>query len=139
MKAPIQLIMYVRYPDLVKECIVTKFLTILRIEGSPTAENLYTTVDTFPKEKFFRCSHVRKEKLQSIVEMSNEYQQLVTYMYHKVRWLSLNDCVQRFVDLLPEIVCYYHVIHKTDLLNEPNYSRCTKSWFLRSFSSKFSS
>ena len=51
---------------------------------------------------------MRKEKLQAIIEMSeeeHEYQQLVTY--HKVRWLTLNDCVQRFTDLLPEIVNYF--------------------------------
>ena len=35
----------------------------------------------------------------------HEYYQLVAY--HRVRWLSLNDCVQRFVDLLPEIVRYF--------------------------------
>ena len=49
-----------------------------------------------------------KKKLQVIIEMSeeeHEYQQLVTY--HKVCWLSLNDCVQRFTDLLPEIVYYF--------------------------------
>ena len=27
--------------------------------------------------------------------------------YHNVRWLSLNGCVQRFTDLLPEIVQYF--------------------------------
>lgn len=42
-----QAILYVRYPDATKECVVTKFLTILRVEGSPTAENLYQTMDTF--------------------------------------------------------------------------------------------
>ena len=58
--------------------------------------------------KHFKNSHVRKEKLQEILEMSaeeHEYQQLV--QYHGVRWLSLNDCVQRFTDLLPEIVLYF--------------------------------
>ena len=51
---------------------------------------------------------MRKEKLQAIVELSDEvheYQQLVTY--HKIRWLSLSECVHRLVDLLPEIVCYF--------------------------------
>ena len=163
-----QAILYVRYPDIEKEQVDTKFLTILRVQGSPTADNLYATVNVFieskgiPKEKlvcfssdgasviqslgkgvaghlcrnynpelfiqhcivhrqvlatkdglsklpshvhrivddvikFFRGSHVRKEKLQSLVEMSDEvheYQQLVTY--HRVRWLSLNECVQMF-------------------------------------------
>ena len=27
-------------------------------------------------------------------------------MHHRVQWLSLNNCVQRFVYLLPEIVIY---------------------------------
>ena len=67
---------------------------------------VHKTVDDVMR--YFKNSHVRKEKLQVIIEMSeeeHEYQQLVTY--HKVRWLSLNDCVQRFTDLLPEIVCYF--------------------------------
>lgn len=51
---------------------------------------------------------MRKEKLKELVDMSgeeHEYQQLV--QYHRVRWLSHNDCVQRFSDLLPEIVQYF--------------------------------
>ena len=27
--------------------------------------------------------------------------------YHNVRWLSLNECVQRLTDLLPEILQYF--------------------------------
>ena len=174
-----QVILYSRYADRESCCITTKFLTILRVEGSPNADNLYETLNAFieahnlPKQKlvsfasdgtsvmrsegrgvsghlrrnynpsiftqhcivhrqalaakdgleklpnnvyktvddvmrYFKNSHVRKEKLQAIIEMSeekHEYQQLVTY--HKVRWLSLNDCVQRFTDLLPGIVCYF--------------------------------
>ena len=38
-------------------------------------------------------------------EEEHEYQQLV--QYHKVGWLSLNDCVQRFPDIIPEIVQYF--------------------------------
>ena len=38
-------------------------------------------------------------------EEEHEYQQLV--QYHRVRWLSLKECVQRFADLLPEIVQYF--------------------------------
>ena len=158
-----QAVLYVRYPDVTNECVVTKFLTILRVQGSPTAENLYQTINTFiessfiPKEKlvsfnsngasslgkgvagflcrnynpnlfvqhcivhcqvlaskeglsqlpnhahntvdevmrYFRKSHVRKEKLQALIEASrddHDYYNLVTY--HRVRWLSLNECVQ---------------------------------------------
>ena len=174
-----QAVLYVRYPDAAKKCVVTKFLTILRVEGSPTAENLYHILNTFiesrliPKEKlvsftsdgasvmqslgkgvagflrrnynpklfvqhcivhrqvlaskdglsklpnhvhstvdevmrFFRNSHVRKEKLPALIEASSDehdHYNLVTY--HKVRWLSLNECVQRLVDLLPEIVQFF--------------------------------
>lgn len=49
-----------------------------------------------------------KGKLQAIIEASGDdhmYYHLVTY--HKVRWLSLNDCVQQFVELFPEIVLYF--------------------------------
>ena len=51
---------------------------------------------------------MRKEKLQALVEASSDehdYYTLVTY--HKVRWLSLNECVQRFTDLLPEICQFF--------------------------------
>ena len=53
---------------------------------------------------FFKNSHVRREKLEALIEMAteeHEYYHLVAY--HNVRWLSLNECVQRFTDLLPEI------------------------------------
>ena len=59
---------------------------------------VHKTVDDVMRH--FKNSHVCKEKLQLIVEISeeeHEYQQLITY--HKVWWLSLNDCVQRFTDL----------------------------------------
>ena len=49
-----------------------------------------------------------KEKLKAIIEFSkeeHEYNQLVAN--HKVRWLSLNDYVQRFTDLISEIVLYF--------------------------------
>ena len=68
--------------------------------------SVHKTVDDVMK--FFKNSHVRKEKLEVIIQMTeedHEHFQLVTY--HKVRWLSLNDCVQRFTDLLPEIVLYF--------------------------------
>ena len=174
-----QAILYVRFANMESCQILTKFLTILRVEGSPNAQNLYGTLNTFveaeslPKQKLvsfssdgasvmrpegrgvsghlrrnynssiftqhcivhrqalaakdgldklpskvhkivddvmkhFKNSHVRKEKLKEIIELSeeeHEYNQLVAY--HKVRWLSLNDCVQRFTDLIPEIVLYF--------------------------------
>ena len=64
--------------------------------------SVHKTVDDVMK--FFKNS---KEKLEVII-------QLVTY--HKVRWLSLNDCVKRFTDLLPEIVLYFEQeAHNTSL------------------------
>ena len=58
--------------------------------------------------KYFKNSHVRKEKLKVLIKMNeeeHEYQQLV--QYHKVSRLSLNDFVQQFTDLIPEIVQYF--------------------------------
>ena len=174
-----QVIMYVRLANMESCCISTNFITLLRIEGSPNAANIYDALNEFveaegfPKEKLvsfssdgasvmrsegrgvsghlrrnynpsiftqhcivhrqvlaakdgldklpskihktvddvmrhFKNSHVRKEKLKALIDMSGdeqEYQQFV--QYHRVRWLSLNDCVQRFTDLLPEIVHYF--------------------------------
>ena len=54
-----QAILYIRF----ESChILTKFLTILRVEGSPNAENLYGTLNTFveaeslPKQKLVSFS-----------------------------------------------------------------------------------
>ena len=55
-----QAILYVRYPDVNNEAIITKFLTILRVEGSPTAENMFRTVNTFIESK-----SITKENLVS--------------------------------------------------------------------------
>ena len=69
--------------------------------------SVYKTVDDVMK--FFKNSHIQREKLEAITEMASEdheYYRLVEY--HKVRWLSLTDCVQRFKDLLHEIVRYFN-------------------------------
>ena len=174
-----QAILYVRFVDFESCSILTKFLTILRVEGNPNAANLFGVLNAFveteglPKQKLvcfssdgasvmrsegrgvsghlrrnynpsiftqhcivhrqvlaakdgldklpatvhktvdevmkhFKNSHVRKEKLKELIEMSedgHDYQQLV--QYHKVRWLSLSDCVKRFTDLISEIVQYF--------------------------------
>ena len=174
-----------RFVDTDEGIIETKFVTILRVERSATADNLYGVLNTYveseglPKQrlvsftsdgasvmrsakggvaghlqrnynpslhcivyrqvlaakdgleklplsvhktvddvmKFFKNSHIRKERLEVIIQMTeedHEYFQLVTY--HKARWLSLNDCVQRFTDLLPEIVLYFEQeAHNTSL------------------------
>ena len=52
-----QAILYSRYADMESCCIRTNFLTILRVEGSPNADNLYETLNayveshTLPKQK----------------------------------------------------------------------------------------
>ena len=183
-----QAAIYCRYVDLEACHVETQFLTILRIESSPNAENLFQTFDRFvnkedlPKEKLvsfssdeasvmtsegrgvsghlrrnynqsmflqhcivhtqvlaaksgleelpdnvhrtvdgvmrhFKNSHVRREKLKAIIELSDEgheYHQLVAY--HRVRWLSLNVCAQRLADLLLEIVSYFELeAHNTSI------------------------
>ena len=45
---------------MVRCCIETKFLTILRVEGSPNAENLYRTLNTFVE-----AENLTKENLVS--------------------------------------------------------------------------
>ena len=53
-----QAILYVRYPDVTKEAIVTKFLIILRVEGSPTANNLFSNVNAFIETKSIKKENV---------------------------------------------------------------------------------
>ena len=57
---------------------------------------------------FFKDSPVRKEefhKLKELVEPDSPHVSLV--LYHKVRWLSLADCVERLTGLLPLLVQYF--------------------------------
>ena len=42
-----QAIIYSRYADMESCCITTRFLTILRVEGSPNADDLYETLNQF--------------------------------------------------------------------------------------------
>ena len=74
--------------------------------------------------KFFKNSYVRREKVEDLIEMAakeHEYYHLEAYhnvrwlslndcvqRFTDLRWLSLNDCVQRFTDLLPEIIQYFN-------------------------------
>ena len=90
----------------IQHCIVHRQVLAAKDGLQKLPNTVSKTVDDIMK--FFKNSHIRREKLTSIIEMSteeHEYYQLVAY--HRVRWLSLNDCVQRFVDLLPEIVRYF--------------------------------
>ena len=57
---------------------------------------------------FFRDSSVRGDEffaLKEMVEPDSPYVAIV--QYHKVRWLSLADCVGRLVKLLPLLVRYF--------------------------------
>ena len=57
---------------------------------------------------FFKDSPVRREefhKLKELVELDSPHVSLV--LYHKVRWLSLADCVERLTGLLPLLVRYF--------------------------------
>ena len=57
-----QAILYVRFANMESCHILTKFLRILRVEGSPNTENLYGTLNTFveaeslPKQKLVSFS-----------------------------------------------------------------------------------
>lgn len=57
---------------------------------------------------FFKDSSVRRDefkKLKDLVEPDSPHVAIV--QYHKVRWLSLADCVSRIVLLLPLLVRYF--------------------------------
>ena len=57
---------------------------------------------------FFRDSPVRREefrKLKELVEPNSPHICLV--QYHRVRWLSLADCVERLTNLLPLLVRFF--------------------------------
>ena len=57
---------------------------------------------------FFRDSPIRRSEFEDFLEMTdpdNVYCQIV--QYHKVRWLSFSDCVNRLVSLLPLLVQFF--------------------------------
>ena len=59
--------------------------------------------------------HVSQSQLKSIIELTEEkYVKLVSY--HKIRLLSLNECVQRLVQLHP-ILCAYFQQEVHDMAN----------------------
>ena len=67
-------------------------------------DDVETNCDTF----FFKDSPVRREeflKLNELVEPDSPHVALV--LYHRVRWLSLADCVERLTQLLPLLVRYF--------------------------------
>ena len=57
---------------------------------------------------FFRDSSVRRDEFFALKEMVEPDSPFVAIVqYHKVRWLSLSDCVGRLVKLLPLLVRYF--------------------------------
>ena len=90
---------------------------------------------------FFRNSPVRREefrKLKELVEPESPHICLV--QYHRVRWLSLADCVERLTHLLPLLVRYFEeqaidransvaVRSKCKTLHERLIGRCSSSTF----------
>ena len=119
----------------VQHCIVHRQVLASKEGLSKLPNYVHNIVDKVMR--FFRNSHVRKEKLQALVEASSDehdYYNLVTY--HKIRQLSLNDYVQRFVDLLPEIALYFEQESHSSC-NSPAERKFTKDLFRQSFNSIF--
>ena len=57
---------------------------------------------------FFKDSPVRRDEFKKLKELVEpESPHLMIIQYHKVRWLSLADCVSRVVKLLPLLVRYF--------------------------------
>ena len=173
-----EVIIYVRFVDIPRGQIVTRFLCISPVEGHPDASNIFSAVErvvgsegfdlplsqvvsqtsdgastmlstirgvaakaksTFNSHMFiqhcfnhslvlagkdgqhhipneventikdvlnhFRFSAVSQSQLKSILELREErFVKLVSY--HKIRWLSLNECVQR-LSSLHAILCVF--------------------------------
>lgn len=63
----------------------------------------------------FKYSAVSQSQLKSIIQLKEEkYIKLVSY--HKVRWLSLNECIQRLVSL-HSVLCEYFEEQAHDMTN----------------------
>ena len=57
---------------------------------------------------FFKDSPVRQEEFKKLKELVEPYSPHVALvLYHKVRWLSLADCVHRLTQLLPFLVRFF--------------------------------
>ena len=94
---------------LIQHCIVHRQVLAAEDGLQKLPSCVHETVDDVMK--FFKNSHVRKEKLEAIIEVALEDQEYFRLVeYHKVQWLTLNDCVQRFKDLLPDTSRGRHLI-----------------------------
>ena len=57
---------------------------------------------------YFKASSVRRDEFKLLKEMVEPESPLVAVvLYHRVRWLSLSDCVSRVVQLQPLLVRYF--------------------------------
>ena len=57
---------------------------------------------------YFRDSSTRRDQFQSLVELTDpERDYIAIVQYHKIRWLSLSDCVNRVCTLLPSLLRFF--------------------------------
>ena len=109
----------------IQHCIVQRQVLATKDSLSKLPGHVHNTVDDVMN--FFRGSHVRKEKLQSIITIGNEvhdYHNLVSY--HKVRWIILYNDLLIFQKLYV-ILKKNHRVRISDLLNEANCRKCMKN------------
>lgn len=71
---------------------------------------------------YFRGSPARKDQFQSLLGLTDpDHAYTALVQYHKIRWLSLSDCVNRLCTHLPNLVIFLTKkwgIQKTDQLYE---------------------
>ena len=57
---------------------------------------------------YFRDSPTRRDQFKSLLELTDPDLEYITIVqYHKIRWLSLSDCVNRLCMLLPMLVRFF--------------------------------
>ena len=54
---------------------------------------------------YFSYSSAKKSKFEDLLHMHEKYVNLIRY--HRVRWLSLQACVERILELLPELLQFF--------------------------------
>ena len=66
---------------------------------------------------YFKDSPTRRDQFHLLLELTDpEHEFIGTVNYHKVRWLSLSDCVNRVCSLLPSLVRFFEE-EKNDTAN----------------------
>ena len=57
---------------------------------------------------YFRDSSTRRDKFMTLLQLTDpDHEYVALVQYHKIRWLSLSDCVNRVCNLLPSLVRYF--------------------------------